>query len=85
MYQFSGRGQSNANLYTPMRIKINSSVQKHTVSHPGHSRYMENYGLWQGALDAGSKDIVIEYRSSHAITSGTSDWETRALTIVYCC
>ena len=85
IYQFSGVGPNSMNLYTPMRIKINSSVQKHTISHPGYSKYMGNYGLWQGSLGAGSNEIVIEYRSSHAVTSGTSVWETRALTIVYCC
>ena len=84
MYQFSGRGPNNVALYTPMRIKINSSIQKHTVSHPGYSQYMGNYGLWQGSLTGNTK-IVIEYGSSHAITSGASLWQTRALTVVYCC
>ena len=85
MYQFSGQGPNNVNLYTPLRIKINSIIQKHTVSHPGYSRYMGNFGLWQGSLTAGTTTIVIEYRSSYAITSDTSLWQTRALTIVYCC
>ena len=45
MYQFSGYGPNNVYLFTPMRIKINSIIQKHTVSHPGFSKYMGNFGL----------------------------------------
>ena len=82
-YQYSGVGIKP--VYTPMRIKINSSVKKHTVSSPGLSKLMGNYGLWQGSLGAGSNEIVIEYRSSQTVTSGTSDWQTRALTIIHCC
>ena len=43
---------------------------------------MRNYGLWQGALSAGSNKIAIEYRSSYAITSGTGLWEARSLTLL---
>ena len=82
-YQYSGVGSHP--VFTPMRIKINSGIQKHTVSHPGFSKFMGNYGLWQGSLGAGSNEIVIEYRSNQVVTSGTSDWQTRALTIIHCC
>ena len=68
-----------------MRITINDVIQKHTVSHLGYSKYIENFGLWQDSLDAGTYKVTMQYSSSHPVTSSTSNWQTRALTIVYCC
>jgi len=85
IYQFSGVGAVDPNFYIAMRVTINNAIQKHTVTHPGYSQYIGNFGLWQGSLDSGTHKIVIQYRSSHPVTSTSQVWQTRALTIVYCC
>jgi len=83
MYQYTGEGQ-RVDYYFPLRIKINSVVQKHTVSHPGHTKYYGGFGLWQGLLDSGSHNIAVEYRPNGPSLSDPQYWKTRALTIIYC-
>ena len=85
MYQFSG-WSSQTNYYFVNRIKINSVIQKHTVSHSPYisARYHGNFGLWQGSLDSGTHDIIVDYRNNGEATSKSGTWETRALTIIYC-
>ena len=82
-YQYTGHGP-NDNHYMVLRIKINSIVQKHTVSVPGYTYYYGNFGLWQGSLDRGSHSIVVEYSNRGTTSSEPNIWETRALTIIYC-
>ena len=84
MYQLSGWDSNISNYFLVTHIKINSVIQKHTVYHSGRKAYYENFGLWQGSLDTGTHNILIEYRNNHKATSKTEVWETRALTIVYC-
>ena len=83
MYQYTGHGPNNIH-FMVLRIKINSVVQKHTVSVPGYTHFFGNSGLWQGPLDRGNHNIVVEYRNRGATKSTPNDWQTRALTIVYC-
>ena len=83
MYQYTGHGPNSIH-YMVLRIKINSVVQKHTVSVPAYTYYYGNFGLWQGPLDSGNHNIVVEYRNRGATTSTPNNWETRALTIMYC-
>ena len=85
IYQFSGEGVDNQYFFTPMRVTINNAIQKHTVTHPGFSQFIGNFGLWQGSLSSGTHKIVVQYRSSHPATSAPQVWQTRALTIVHCC
>ena len=83
-YQYSGWNSDRNDYYFVNRIKINSSIQKHTVYHSGRTAYYGNFGLWQGSLDTGTHNILVEYRNSHKATSKSEAYETRALTIVYC-
>jgi len=83
MYQYTGHGPNSIH-YMVLRIKINSVVKKHTVSHSGYTYYYGNFGLWQGSLGSGSHNIVVEYRNRGSTTSKPDYWQTRALTIVYC-
>jgi len=83
MYQYNGHGPNNIH-FMVLRIKINSVVKKHGVSVPGYTYYYGNFGLWQGSLDSGNHNIVVEYRNRGATTSKPSDWQSRGLTIVYC-
>ena len=85
MYQFSG-WSSQTDYFFINRIKINSVIQKHTISHSPYNsgRYHSNFGLWQGSLDSGTHSITVDYRNHYEATSKSGTWETRALTIVYC-
>ena len=83
MYQYTGEGQRD-DYYFALRIKINSVVKKHTVSHPGYTKYYGGFGLWQGSLNAGSHTIVVENRNNGPSLSDAQYWKTRALTIIYC-
>jgi len=83
MYQYTGKGQHDS-YYFVLRIKINSVVQKHMVSHSGYTKYYGGFGLWQGLLDSGSHTIVVEYRNNGPSLSDPQYWKTRALTIIYC-
>ena len=60
IYQFSGVGVVDSYFYSPMRVTINNSIQKHTVSHLGYSQYIGNFGLWQGSLSSGTHKIVVQ-------------------------
>ena len=84
MYQYNGWNSHRNHYYFVNRIKINSSIQKHTVYHSGLTAYYGNSGLWQGSLDTGTHNILVEYRNNHKATSKSEAYETRALTIVYC-
>ena len=84
MYQLSGWNSNINNYYLANRIKINSIIQKHTVYHSGRTAYYGNFGSWQGSLDTGTHNILVEYHNNHKATSKSGAWETRALTIVYC-
>ena len=83
MYQHTGSGPIN-DYYFVTRIKINSNIQTHTKFHSAFSTYNSNFGLWQGSLNSGTHTILVEYRNRYATKSTTEDWQTRALTIVYC-
>ena len=85
MYQFSG-WSSQTDYFFINRIKINSVIQKHTISHSPYNsgRYHSNFGLWQGSLDSGTHSITVDYRNHYEATSKSGTWETRALTVVYC-
>jgi len=83
MYQYTGKGQHN-NYFFVERIKINSTVQKHTVSHSGYTIFYGGFGLWQGSLGSGNHDIVVEYRNSGPTKNEPAYWETRVLTITQC-
>ena len=83
MYQHTGYGPKH-NYYFVTRIKINATVQKHTVTSSGYTTYYGNFGLWQGSLDTGSHTISVEYRNRYAAKSNPEYWQTRALTIVHC-
>ena len=89
VYQFSGWGGN----YIVMRLKIDSAVQKHTVSLVGKTIFAGNFGLWQGSLNAGDHSFVVEYRSPTQTTNTVSaeltyrrwnKWMNRAMTIIYC-
>jgi len=54
------------------------------VSYPGYSIFYGGFGLWQGSLESGNHDIVIEYRNSGPTKNEPAYWETRALTIIQC-
>ena len=84
MYQYSGWNSDNNDYYLVNRIKINSGIQKHTIYHSGYTAYYGNFGLWQGSLDTGTHNILVQYRNNHKATSKLEAYETRALTIVYC-
>ena len=83
MYQYTGIG-TNSGYYITLRIKINSVIQKHTVSHPGYTLYYGLFGLWQGSLDSGSYSIVVENRNAGSSKNNLEHWQTRALTIIHC-
>ena len=83
MYQFTGHGERN-DYYLVWRIKIDSVVQKHTISHSGYTYYFGGVGVWQGSLNTGKHDIAIEYRNRDSATSRPDFWQTRALTIIHC-
>ena len=83
MYQHTGYGPKD-DYYFVTRIKINSALQKHTVACSGFTKYYGNFALWQGPLDSGTYAISVEYRNRYATSSNKNDWQTRALTIVYC-
>ena len=83
MYQYTGWA-SQGNYYFVNRIKIDSAVKKHSVSHSGFTSSIGNFGLWQGSLNSGTYTILVEYCNNGKITSKSGTWETRALTIVYC-
>ena len=81
-YQLSGNGRST---YTKTRLVINSSVQKHTMSMTGNSRYSSNAGMWQGALPSGSHVIKVQvYCGSTYYRYVNQNYYTRAMDIVYC-
>ena len=40
--------------------------------------------MWQGALNAGTYKIALEYRGDAAAPLSGGLWETRALTVIYC-
>ena len=84
MYQYSGWNPDKNDYYFVNRIKINSAIQKHTVCHSGYTAYYGNSGLWQGSLNTGTHNILVEYRNRYKATSKSEAHETRALTIVYC-
>jgi len=83
MYQYNGEGQHDDYSFV-LRVKINSVVQKHTVSRSGYTTYYGGFGLWQGSLDSGSHNIVIENRNNGPSFNDPQYWKTRALTIIYC-
>ena len=83
MYQHTGYGPKD-DYYFATRIKINSAIQKHTMTLSGDARYHGNFGLWQGSLDSGTYKILVEYRNKYATKNNPHHWQTRALTIVYC-
>ena len=81
MYQFAGSFVSKTIV---LRLSINSIPQKHTISITGETVYGGLLGMWQGALDAGTHKIALEYRGNAAAPLSGGLWETRALTIIYC-
>ena len=83
MYQYTGYGPQS-NYYFVTRIKINTVVEKHSISHSGSTKYYGNFGLWQGSLNSGTHAISVEYRNRDATKNEPQYWQTRALTIVYC-
>ena len=60
------------------------SCSKHMVSHPGYIRYYGLLGLWQGSLDSGRHDIVIQSRNRRPTKNDSEYWQTRTLTIICC-
>ena len=83
MYQHTGYGPKD-DYYFVTRIKINSDLQKHTMHHSGYTKYNGNFGLWQGSLNSGTQNILVEYRNRYTAKTDPHYWQTRALTIVYC-
>ena len=93
MYQYSGYTGGS---HVVMRLSINSVPQAHTASLTGDSPFAGNFGLWQGALNAGNYKITIEYRSPAKTTNtvspyldwvqknGHAIWHSRALTVISC-
>ena len=70
MYQHSGRIK-NGYTHMVMRLSIDLEPQQHTctVSLTGDiQNLLVTLGLWQGALDAGPHQIILDYR-----TPGLSD------------
>ena len=83
MYQHTGYGPKDDYFFVTC-IKINSALQKHTIACSGFTKYYGNFALWQGSLDSGTYDILVEYRNRYAAQSNPHYWQTRALTIVHC-
>ena len=81
MYQFAGRFVSKT---VVLRLSVNSVAQKHTQSLIGETVYGGLLGMWQGALNAGTYKIALEYRGDAAAPLSGGLWETRALTVIYC-
>ena len=81
MYQLAGRFVSKT---VVLRLSINSVAQKHTQSLIGATVYGGLVGMWQGALNAGTYKIALEYRGNAAAPLSGGLWETRALTVIYC-
>ena len=81
MYQFAGRCVSKT---VVLRLSINSVAQTHTQSLIGETVYGGLLGMWQGALNAGTYKIALEYRGNAAATLSGGLWETRALTVIHC-
>ena len=95
MYQFAGVS-GNLNSFIVMRLSIDSIPQKHTVSISGYSRFLGNFGLWQGFLKTGAHKITLDYRSPTKTLNFVSPnldwprlydreiWKNRALTVIIC-
>ena len=92
MYQFSGRIK-NGYTHMVMRLSIDLVPQQHTISLTGDTEFTGNFGLWQGALDAGPHQIILDYRSpglsDNAVSSNLeweryNKWMNRVLTVITC-
>ena len=92
MYQYSGRIR-NGFTHMVMRLSVDLVPQQHTVSLTGDTEFTGNFGLWQGALDAGPHQINLDYRTPRIADSAVSSdlewrrfnkWMNRAMTVITC-
>ena len=65
MYQHSGRIKNG---YTHMVMCLSIDLEPLSVVDRRYTEFTSNFGLWQGALDAGPHQIILDYR-----TPGLSD------------
>ena len=73
MYQFAERFVSKT---VVLRLSVNSVAQKHTQSLIGETVYGGLLEMWQGAFNAGTYQITLEYCGNAAAPLSGGLWET---------
>ena len=76
MYQHSGRIK-NGYTHIVMCLSIDLEPQQHTctVSLSGDTEFTGNFRLWQGPLDAGPHQIILDYRTPDNTVSSDLEWK----------